>query len=237
MAETLKLIAKRIHWSLVLKAAVFGFVWFLLPFWLFLLLALYLYCVPWFETGKLFVPFFVLLILCLIQPQTGIFALVFAAVFYLILLLKDLLVIERRAAYELLALGLSFLLLRDFYLAFGSGVTGGAFLAAFFAAGAVALLVRTSLTAFSADVTFDPGKRSVALWLTFLLSFQALFVGLFLPLDFIYQLIIAFLAIVLLVDLVPEHLAYGVSRTKILTAATAISVLFVIILTSARWGL
>ena len=46
MAGKLKSISRQIHWSLLLKAAVFALAWFFVPFWLFFLIALYLYFIP-----------------------------------------------------------------------------------------------------------------------------------------------------------------------------------------------
>lgn len=230
MVEKLKSISRRIHWSLVLKAAVFALAWWFLPFWLFFLISLYLYCIPWFQTDALAVPFFILLILCFVQPPSILFAAVFGAIFYVALLIKGLLLINRRSAYELLVLALAFLLLRDFYLTFNSGVSGTAFFGALFLAAALALLLRCLVNA-------DRDIMRVVTWLSFLLFTQILFVGLFLPVDFVYQSITVFLAVVLLIDLIPEAVSGAITRNKILTTATTIFALSVIVLTSARWGL
>ncbi len=64
MAEKLRSISKRINWSLVLRSVIFGVAWWALPFWLFLLVALYLYFVPITGASKVSVPFFVLLLIC-----------------------------------------------------------------------------------------------------------------------------------------------------------------------------
>jgi hypothetical protein len=236
MAEKLRSISKRIHWSLLLRAAVFGVAWFLLPFWLFFFVALYLYFVPLFQAGKLAMPFFVLLILTYIQAPDPLFIIVFGAIFYLLLLIKDLLLIDRRSAYELLVLMLTFLFLRNFYMAFPQGINGAALWYALLIAVFSALLIRSFVRSFRNEQTPHASER-LALWLAFLFIWQMAIVGLFLPLDFVYQTIIVFLAVILAVDLIPDYLAGALARTKTLTTVTAVLVLFALVLSSARWGL
>jgi hypothetical protein len=236
MEEKLKSILKQIHWFLVLRALVFALAWVWLPFWLFALIALYLYLVPLFQAGKLASPFFVLLALSYVQPPSNGFALIFGVLFYFLLLIKDLLLIDRRSAYELLVLALSFLTLRDFYLKFNEGIGGGALGYALLAAAVLALLANSFVRCFWSDDAAKGPRRAAAL-LLFLLFWQTLIAGLFLPIDFIYQSVAVFLVVVLLIDLIPEYLFGGLSRTKILTAGTVVFGLFVIVLGSARWGL
>lgn len=240
MAATLKSISRRIHWSLALKAAVFALAWFLLPFWLFFLIALYLYFVPLFNAGKLAVPYFVLLLLCFLQAPSVLSALLFAVLFYALFLIKDLLVIDRRVAHELLIFVLSFLLLRDFYLRFNEGVAGWALWYAFLASGVLALLTRNFLGALPRPEPLLRGKTGalrVAGWLSFLLFTQVLVVGLFLPLDFIYQSVLIFLFVVLITELFQEYFSAGLTRESALATAMTVFALFVIVLSSARWGL
>src|ERR1700735_5015882 len=116
MEEKLKSISKQIHWSLLAKAAIFALGWFFLPFWLFLLLALYLYFFPFFQSRKLLgAPFLGLLALTFIGPASFFMAIVFGLLFYYLLLIKDLVLIDRKAAYELFAFVLLFFFLRSFY--------------------------------------------------------------------------------------------------------------------------
>jgi hypothetical protein len=211
--------------------------WIFLPFWLFFLISLYLYFVPIFRSGKLAVPFFILLILSYLQPTGWIFGIIFGIVFYLTLLIKGLLLIDRRSAYEFLVLALSFLLVRDFYLRFAMGIGGTALLFSFIVAAAFALLLNSFVRCFREEVTESEGVARAAIWLSFLIFWQIMIAGLFLPADFIYQSVIVFLIAVLLTDLIPEYLFGGLSRAKILTATTVTFGLFVIVLGSGRWGL
>ncbi len=234
MVAKLKSISRRIHWSLVLKAAVFALAWLLLPFWIFFLVALYLYFVPPFQSGKLALPFFVLLVLAYVQPPGPFFAVVFGAALYVIFLIKDLLVIDRRSLYEFLVLVLSFLLLRALYVRFDEGAQGVALWYAFFVAAAIVLLLRSLARASGGTV---PREEPVAFFLSFVLIVQAIIVGLFLPLDFIAQSLLVFLVAFFLIDTIPEHLAGGASRKKILVTAMVLFALATIVVGSAQWGL
>ena len=247
MAAKLKSISKQIHWSLVLKAGVFALAWLLLPFWLFFLIALYLYFVPLFHARKLAIPFFFLLLLAFLQPSGLLFALIFGAVFYAIFLVKDLLVIDRRSMYELLVLALSLLFLRFFYMTLDQGITGWALWYAFLGAAALAILVRSFLGALHgegvaqaqapAEAPVRDLRTRIAAWLSFALFFQALITGLFLPLDFIYQSTLIFLVTVLLVELFQGYFSAELSRKKVLATLMTVFALFVFVLGSAQWGL
>ncbi len=249
MAEKLKSISRQIHWSSLLRAAVFSAAWLFLPFWAFVIVALYLYFVPWFGPGRLFVPFAALLILAYIEPAApdaaGFWsAIVFGAVFYCILLVKDLLVLDRRAFYEAIIFALALFLLRDFYRGFDTGVGGpdggwGLFMA-FFAAGAIALLIKSFFASLGEEGAGASPHRRMIHWLFFLILVQLCVAGLFLPLDFTYQSIAVFLIAAPLIDLTAEYLVSGgggPSRNKVAGTAGVVAILFVFILSSAHWGL
>lgn len=255
MEEKLKSILRRTHWSLLLRAAIFAASWYLLPLWFFTLIALYLYFVPLFRSGRLAAPFFILLILTYIEAPNPAFIVVFGLIFYLLLLIKGLFLIDRRSAFEVLVLMLSFLTLRDFYMSFPQGIVGASLWYAFLVAILITLLVRsfvkylseeeeTAVVLGAVPVPSEPPearvhraheKERVALWLAFLLTWQTLIVGLFLPLDFVYQTIAVFLVAVMIIDLMPEYLFGGLTRTKVLTTITIAFILFALVLTAAHW--
>lgn len=241
MADGLRSISRRISWSSLLKAVFFAAAWWVLPFWLFLLLALYLYFVPITGSQKVAGPFFVLLLLCLATGRDVYSALLFGAVFYFTLLIKDLLIIDREAAHEVLILVLSYLVVRDLYLLTGGSLGGRALLYSLVGAAAVAVLVMGFVKHFSAvpDGAAREARsfRRMLGWMVFVLLWQLLIVGLLLPLDFLYQSAVVFLAVVVLIDLVPHYVFGGLSRTKALATGTVLFSLIVIVLASARWTL
>ncbi len=245
MAAKLKSILRRTHWSLLLRAAIFSLAWFLFPFWLFALVALYLYFIPPFQTGRLLWPFAALMILAFIEPANLLFLVIFLAVFYYLLLIKDLLLIDRKSAYEILIFILSFFLLRDFYRAFSDGVSGWGIWCAFLFSALFGALASRFMSVFSLGDPVAPDSvsrtkhpiRRITAWLTFLLSWQFLILGLFLPLDFIYQSAIVFLVLALTIDFASGRYLGDTIRSKILGTSITVFALLVIILASARWGL
>ena len=234
MVEKLRSILKRTSWSLVLKALIFAVAWWGLPFWLFLIIALYLYFVPITGTGKVSVPFLVLLLISLLEGPSIVDAIIFAAIFYFILLIKDLLIIDRRSAYEIMVLVLSYLLLRSFFLDVGGSFGLRAFFYGLIVAVAISGMVGSFIKNFS-DAPY-PFRRMLG-WMTFLLMWQLVIVGLFLPLDFLYQSAIIFLMAAILIDLVPQYVFGELSRAKVLASGSVIFSLLVIVSASARWML
>jgi hypothetical protein len=237
MEEKLKLISKRIHWSSVLKAAIFAVAWFALPFWIFLLVALYLYFIPIAGSAKVALPFLVLLYVSVFEGPSIIFALIFGVLFYYILLIKDLFIIDRRNAYEIVVIALSYLLLRGFFIGVGGDFGGWSLLYSFVIAIIFSFMVSSFIGNFSDAFKDARPFRLMVGWMSFLLMWQFLIVGLFLPLDFVYQSAIVFLLSMVVIDLLPSYIFGELSKTKTLVTSSAIFVLLAIIASSARWSL
>jgi hypothetical protein len=239
MAEKLKSILKQTRWSLVLKAAIFAAAWLVLPFWLFLLVALYLYFVPFLGSAKVALPFLVLLLLSLFEGQNIFFALIFGILFYYILAIKDLLIIDRRSAYEMLVLALSFFLLRIFFLKEGGDLGGGSIVYGFCVAAMISMMMASYIANFADDSVSaqERSLRRTVNWLSFFLMWQIVIAGLFLPLDYLYQTAIIFLASITIIDLLPRYIFKEISPSKIFTTSAVVFTLLVLLLSSARWGL
>jgi hypothetical protein len=241
MEEKLRSILRRTHWSLVLKAFLFAATWLVLPFWLFLLIALYLYFVPFSGAAKVAAPFFVLLILTLFEGQNLFFAIIIGIIFYCIALIKDLLIIDRKSAYEILVLVLSYLLLRTFFIKEGDDFGGLSLMYSFLVAGALSIMISGFIKNFSitdADGAALPEARyfyRAIGGISFLAMWQLLIVGLFLPLDFLYQSAVIFLIAALFIDLVPHYVFGELSRRKAIATSIVVFTLLVIVLASARW--
>lgn len=235
MVGGLRSIAKRISWSSLARAVIFAAAWWVAPYWLFLIVALYLYYVPLTGAGKVSAPFWVLMLIALVEPQGWIFALILAAVFYYILLIKDLLIIDRRTAYEVLVFVLSYLLMRDFFLNLGGQAFGGW---AFFGAMGVAFALTVLFGSFVGNFSSAPRplRRAIA-WTIFILLWQVLIVALFLPLDFSYQAAIAFLIATAIMSVVSQRAFGELTRTKALATSVVVFAFLTIILASAVWTL
>ncbi len=234
MVEKLRSTLKRTNWSSLLKAVIFGVAWWALPFWLFLIVALFLYFIPITGAGKVATPFFALLLISLLGSQGILDAIIFVAIFYFILLVKDLLIIDRRSAYEILMLFLSYLLLRSFFLTVGGSFGLRALLYGLVAAVAISAMVASFIKNFSEAP--QPFRRMLG-WMTFILMWQLIIVGLFLPLDFLYQSAIIFLLAAILIDLVPQYVFGELTRAKVLATGSVLFSLLVIVAASARWTL
>jgi hypothetical protein len=240
MAEKLRSILKQTSWSSVLKAVIFGVAWWAAPFWLFIAIALYLYFIPISGTGKVSVPFFVLLLISFMQAPDILAAILFGTIFYFILLIRDLLIIDRRSAYEILMLVLSYLIVRSFFLNVGGSLGLRALFYSLIVAWAVSAMVSAFVKNASAVGEGMEAREVRAFqrmlgWLTFLLVWQLLLVGLFLPLDFLFQSAIVFLVAVIVINLVPQYVFGELSRRKVLTTGSVLFVLLVIVIASARW--
>jgi len=238
--EKLKSILRQTRWSLLLKAAIFAAAWYFIPsFWVFLIVALYAYFVPMPQSRTVAAPFFVLLLLAYLEPVGISFALVFGVAFFYLLLIKELVLIDRKSAHEVVILLLGFILIRDFYAKEGGAMN----LLPFFYSFCTALIIGFMLSDFvrfqgvEAQPQPDSELRRPAVWLSTLIIWQFIIVGLFLPVDFIYQAVIVFLGIIPIIDFVPQYLFGDLSREKILTTASVVFSLFVFVLGSARWGL
>ena len=237
MEEKLKLILKRIHWSLVLKAAIFAVAWFALPLWLFLPVAFILYFKPIPGSAKVVLPFLVLLFLTLFEGPSVYFAIIFGILFYFVLVIKDLLIIDRRSAYEVLVLILSYLLFRGFFIKSGGDFGGWSLLFSCFIAAVFGFMVSGFISNFSDAFRDEKPFRRMVSWIMFILMWQLLLVGLFLPLDFIYQSAIVFLVAMVFIDMIPAYIFGELSRTKTIITSSVIFTLLAIIASSARWGL
>ncbi len=223
--------------SVALRAVIFGLAWWLLPSWLFLLIALYLFFVPPAQADSVAIPFFALLVLCFLQPVGFFPAVLFGLIFWYMLLIKELYLIDRKSAYEMLILVLTFMLFRVFYMNEGGTFKSDAVL--------LGLLVATIVSALFGSFNKNFGERGahgrlllrIAAFVAFFLIVQFLMVGLFLPLDFVYQSSIVFLLTALLIEFFGRYLLGDLSRASVLVTSSVAFTLMVLLLGSARWGL
>lgn len=238
MAEKLKLILKRIHWSLVVKTLVFGLVWLFLPHWLFLILAVYFYFVPLFKPLPLLFPFFLTLILGYAIPRSFFMAVFLASIFYLILGIKDLVFVERKDAYETLTLLLVFIMLFKFV----NGFLGWAdwYLPVLLLLVSVALYwLFSGFYKYSRPVDHKAhGVRDfLSLGLFAFFEFQIVLVTLLLPISYFYKISLVFLTAMLLSRLVLINLVGEVKRRQWLLYFSIFFVFLVFIFTSSQWEL
>jgi hypothetical protein len=199
MAAKLRSITKPIPWSLLLKAITLSVLWGLgkaslasgmaMPFWLFILFACAAYFLPLFRPRSLLVPFLCVMIFAISLPFSWLAALAFGAAFFLILGIKDLVLVDRETAYESLLFLLSFLAVVSTYRLGAAWGDANGWLAVLGASLLILLLLRKIPWQ-------EPPRERQDILPVIVFGFLALQLGLvllFLPLDFLYQASILFL--------------------------------------------
>jgi hypothetical protein len=199
MEAKLESITKRIPWSLLLKATALAVLWSfahvsqsLAVFsWLFLVVAIYYYLVPLFQPRVLSAPFIFALFFAITLPFGFLSALSVGAMFFLILGIKDLILVNREIAYETLFFLLSFLAIFETYQAATSSISFWNWVALILTGALVTFLIR--------KLPWRESRRKYSFWPAALfgtLVFELGLVLLFLPLDFLYQTAILFLFVI-----------------------------------------
>ncbi len=231
----------------IVRAFAFAFAWAFLPSWLFIIIALFLFFAPPAQAGTVIVPFLVLLGLALFTPGGFLLAAVFGILFWYILLIKELYLIDRKTAYEILSFVLVFLVFRLFYNRLGGGADAATFFFALLAALVTGMLFSSFVAAFMPDIHREGSgksysaarrlRRVTSATIAFLV-FEVLLAGLFLPLNFIYQTAVTFLIALFLMDLAARHLLEGsISRERVLVVSSTVGALLIILLGAATWAL
>ena len=229
---------KQIRYSTVLKAASFAAAWLILPTWLFLIIAIYLYFFPPFHSLRLILPFLILIFFSLTQASNVWLASFFGILFYLIIAIKDFSFIKRAEAYEMLIFLLLFGMSLRFFAYFGSWDDWSGFLYAFMVSAIFFLLSRGFLRFRAAYEGNElPPKVMEKLALGTLLLWQLFIVILVLPLNFLYQTALLFLISTILFETIFDHVSQKLSKKRILFNFSIIFSFLVVILGSARWNL
>ncbi|MDO8536749.1 MAG: hypothetical protein Q7R94_00695 [bacterium] len=253
MVEKLKSILKPIHWSLVLKSAAFGASWFFLPLWAFLVLAFYFYFIPLFKPLELSPPFFLTIFFAAIEPANVWLAIFFAVIFYLILGVKDLIFINRKSSYEVLALLLLFLTFIKFFSHFDSWDGNSAFFGAFFVS-LVFFLLAEGFLRYGSSPEFSSGEMDVenklplerlvkikfakiAAGIMAFCIYALILVLLFLPMNFLYQSALLLVVAAILFEFLIDYGQGTLVRKKLISGLSIFFVFLVIILESAQWTL
>ncbi len=220
----------------MLKAVVFGLAWYFLPAWLFYITAAILYFIPFFQWKKFF-PFFIATLgLYWFGPVTIWYAFVGAILFGWLLGIREMLLVGRKLAAETLLLAILFFSTRVLY-AMNPVVMWSGLLESLGLAVVTGWMVRSLIDGFADERAGSPAVIRAASWLTALVMWQIMMVSFLLPLDFVYQATMVFLAAALLVDMASSYLWGEAERKRILFVASMVFVYFVIVLASAPLGL
>lgn len=236
MEEKLKSISGQIPWSLLLRAVAFGLGWLILPFWVFLILALGLYFIPFFQVWKLFFPFALTLVLAYLVP-VGLWAALFlGALFFFILGVKDLVLIDRTAAFRFLLYIFLFIAFFYSFSRFDSGITTASFFWFFLLSLLFAFLLG-NFFGYSGLGAEKKRFRGVTLSLLALILFEISLVILFLPLSFFSATLLAFSAAVILFELASDYFSGRLNGLRILSYGTIFFAVYTLILASQGFSI
>ncbi len=232
MAARLRSISGTIPWWLILKSALFAAAWLWAPFWLFLLIAAGLYFFPLFEPGAVLWPFLASLFFAAVLSPNWIAALALGATFYLILGIKDLILINRAPAFEALVFllfGLGFL---NFFARFR--LSAPDLLPSAAGLGLMLLLLHRSLFRYEKAENIGFGGLLLPGLLLFLWGGWA-FALLFLPLNLFFGTAILLLASVSATELVLSRSQGTLDRREILVHFSILFAFIAIALAANTW--
>lgn len=221
MVEKLKLAHERIPWFLVVKAAVFGLAWFFAPFFAFLIVAAVLFFYPPFQVRR-FSPLFLLLIgMAYLLPSSYAATVLLGSLFFILLGMKNLILVDRVFAAE------SFFIIQSLLLwfLFFSFQLWPSF--SFFFTLLVFTILDTLLFSFLSD-SEEGGETSGRQFLFLLFSlliFQFAWVVSLLPLSFAWQALSVTLFSLIFFEVFTRHthLRLSVEDTRVLIIGGMIS--------------
>lgn len=233
MVEKLRSITKRIHWSLILKAAAVGAFWVYLPEWTSVVLALFLYFSSFFRIRHMGVPFLSALVISHVLGQNILGGLFLAVCLFFILGLKELVFIDRRSVYAALIFALLFF--TSFLLYENLDAWNGWFPVKILLFGWLFWVLSRGFLLETEEQL--PARAPLFLGtLSFILWEIAMVIG-FLPLDFLYQAgIIIFMSFVFFEWLI-DYSRGTLGKNKILLYVSLLFILVTLISTFAKWGL
>lgn len=228
MAVRLKSISELAPWSLVVKTIIFSAAWYFLPFWVFLLISLYFYFSPAFQSGRFLPPLLTTLYLAFVNQPTTWFAILFGLIFYLTVGIKDLTFINRKEPYAILICVLLFLLLTNFWSAdflwHGNVLLKSTIIPLVFF-----FLVKDYLNEWG---RFEPKQKFLILSLASFLIWQFSLALLFLPLNLIYLPLILLIVSIMFLEIIPDYLNGKLTKQKRLAIFSLLCVLIIFILGS-----
>lgn len=236
MAEKLKSILGPIPWSLLLKAAVFGAGWFILPFWAFVILAALLYFFPLFQASKLLLPFLLALILAYLVPPSLWAALFLSALFFFILGVKDLVLTDRDTAFRFLLYILLFIAFFYSFSQFDYGLAPASFFW-FFVLSMLFTLLLANFFHYSGLGADKRRFKNTVLAILGLLLFEFSVAVLFLPLNFLLATILIFALAVILFELAADYFSGRLTTPRILSYGTIFFLVYVLVLASQSFSI
>lgn len=236
MVAKLKLITNQIHWSLLVKSLIVAFGWIFLPFWLFLLISLFFYFYPPFQSLLFFLPFLVFLFLAKILTVNIFSFLLLIVLFYLILGIKDLIIINRFLAYQIFIYLLIFTCAFLFFLNFNSGLNLQIIFYGFLLA-LLYFLFFKNINLFGIENNYDFKKYKISLALFSLFLFELILILNFLPFSFYFKTLIFAMVIILGYEIILNYVLAQINKNFLIGISLIFIILFIFTLLFNNWSL
>lgn len=236
MEEKLKSILKIIPWLLAARAVAFGAAWWLLPYGWFILASLLLYFLPFFQPARTALPFFVLLGTTLFLPEPNLWlALLLSVLMFLILGVKDLLLVNRASASEALFFTLSFLIILVFFGKFSH--PGGLQYQAYLIGMPILIFFLLNHLFFHyGGEELTPNRRAVGAGTLSIIVFELLWVASVLPMSRYLQTGMVLVSLLIATELVLEGFRKTLTRRGGLVYFSVWFALMVLMLTANSWS-
>lgn len=235
MVQKLKLIIKKIHWSLAVKSLFLAFSSLILPFWLFCFLALLIYFIPIFRPYSLFFQFLIFLLVARFFYGSFLGWLIIFVSFYLIVGIKDLIIIKRQLMYEFLGYLFFGILTFKFFENFGLGMDVisiflGLFLSLFFV-----LFFKNEIFYGNKEIGIKLFKIGILVLGFFM--WQLILILIFLPLTSHLQTAVLILTSILSFNFLLNYSFYELNNKFIIFNLLVFIILLSLILFSNHWAL
>jgi hypothetical protein len=237
MVLELKLVLKKIHWSLITKSLILGLVWFIFPYWFFLILSLFFYFIPIFRPFNLFFPFLIFIFVSKNIDLSFWNGLLIAILFFFILGIKDLIIIHRGLAYEFLGFLFFIIFTLNFFQKFNLGFGILNILIALLIALFYFLFFKNQIYFESEFGELNSKNFKIGLGIISFFIWQLILILNFLPLNFYLQSAILILFAVLAFEVILNYSFFGLNKQFLLANVLIFIILFILILMFNQWQL
>ncbi|MCS6789193.1 MAG: hypothetical protein NZ484_01320, partial [Patescibacteria group bacterium] len=216
MEVKLKLILEKIHWSLIFKSLFLGLIWFFLPFWIFFCVILLFYFIPIFRPAHLLFQFLIFIFISKIIEISLLNFLFLTILIFLIFGIKDLIIIRRDLAYQILGLLYFFILILKFFEKFGSEFNWSTIIFSFLLSIIFILFFKNKIFFETNLNNFNYLNFKIGLGIMAFLIWQLILVLCFLPMNFYLQTAILILFISLGFETIIHYAVFGLNKQFIL---------------------
>lgn len=237
METKLRLVLEKIHWSLIFKSFIVGLSWLFLPFWLFLTIVLFFYFIPIFRINSLFFQLLIFIFVAKIITLSFWNFLLISILFFLILGIKDLVIIHRGTTYEFLGLLIFFVLGLKFFEKLGGEFNWPNLILSLFFSILFFLFFKNQIFFEKKFNELNYFNFKIGLSVVAFLIWQLILVLNFLPINFYLQTAILILFISIGFEIILNYVIFGLNKQFILGNILIFFIIFILILIFNNWSL